>query len=179
MTTYLGFLRGVNVGGKGLIKMSQLSEALTSAGFTDVRTYIQSGNILFSAARSDMDKLARQIKTVIEQRFKLSVEVVVFSKSQWQGIIGSAPKWWGKDTAWKHNLLILIPPFDTATVVRAIGELKPDIEALEAGDGVIYQSMSFKLFGRTTTGKLAKKAVYKNMTIRNYNTATKLLALLE
>lgn len=63
--------------------------------------------------------------------------------------------------------------------IRAIGELKPDIEAAEPGNCVIYQSMSFKFFGRTTTGKLSSSSIYKKMTVRNYNTATKLLTLLD
>ncbi len=178
MNSFVGFLRGVNVGGKSLLKMSQLCESLTAAGMIDVRSYIQSGNILFSSPQSDTQKLARQVKAIIEKQHKLTVEVVVISNTDWRQIVKTAPNWWGRDPAWKHNLLILIPPYSMAEVVVAIGDLKPDIEMLEAGDGVIYQSMSLNQFGQTTTGKLAKSPVYKKLTIRNYNTVTKILALL-
>jgi len=104
--------------------------------------------------------------------------VAVFSRAEWQQVIDSAPKAWGKDPDWKHNLLIMIKPYDMTEVVAGIVQLKPDIESLDAGTGVLYQSMSRELFGRTTAGKPASSPVYKRMTIRNYNTATKLLNLM-
>jgi uncharacterized protein (DUF1697 family) len=72
----------------------------------------------------------------------------------------------------------MLKPYDMQQVVADIGDLKPDIEMLIAGEGVLYQSMSLALFGRTTTGKLATKPIYKRMTVRNYNTSMKLLTLL-
>ena len=179
MQTYLALLRGVNVGGKGLIKMAELQSALAASGLANVRTYIQSGNVFFESAEKDVDVLSAQIADSIAKRFGLQVGVAVFSKSEWQRIIADAPTWWGRDETWKHNLLILLRPYNMADVVRAVGQLKPDIEAMQPGEGVLYQSMSRQLFGRTTTGKLAASPVYKTMTVRNYNTATKLLALFD
>lgn len=174
---YLALLRGINVGGNSLIKMADLKQALEADGFDQVSTYIQSGNVFFESSSTDTSKLARLVSQSIERHFKLDVSVAVFSKAQWTTITNNAPKWWGQDKDWKHNLLVLLGKYDMDQVVDAIGVLKPDIEAMEAGDGVLYQSMSLKLFGRTTTGKLASSPVYKQMTVRNYNTATKLLSL--
>jgi uncharacterized protein (DUF1697 family) len=175
--TYLAFLRGVNVGGKAKLKMADLVLALTEQGLTNVRTYIQSGNILFTSA-TPKGELVELIKQTIHANFDLSVEVALFTDTQWRAVVAAAPDWWGKDDSWKHNILIMIEPFDMTKTVAAIGMLKPDIEAVEPGNGVLYQSMSKELYGRTTTGKLAASAIYKQMTIRNYNTATKLLSLL-
>jgi uncharacterized protein (DUF1697 family) len=176
---YLALLRGVNVGGKSKIKMADLQTTLTQAGFDNVVTYIQSGNIIFSSQVADRAEISKRIRSTILEGFNLDVDVVVLSHAQWSEIITNAPKWWGVDGDWKHNLLVLIPPYDMAQTMAAIGVLKPDIESAVAGDGVIYQSMSIKLFGRTTTGKLSSSPIYKKMTVRNYNTATKLLRLLE
>jgi uncharacterized protein (DUF1697 family) len=176
---YLALLRGINVGGNNLIKMSALKDALEQDGFTSVRTYIQSGNVIFHSDASDTDKLAKQIEASIKSHFDLDVGVVVFSKAEWQEIIDSAPDWWGKDENWKHNLLVLLKPYDMKQAVEAIGELKPEMEAMEPGNGILYQSVSIKLFGRATTGKLASMPIYKKMTIRNYNTATRLSTLLD
>lgn len=176
---YLALLRGVNVGGNGIISMPALRQALTDTGFNNVRTYIQSGNVLFRSTNTDRRQLTQTIHECIKSTFDLDVEVVLFTKEEWHKIIINAPTWWGADTEWKHNLLILLPPIRAAEAIDAIGTLKPDIEAVLPGKGVVYQSMSFKLFGRTTTGKLASNPIYKKMTIRNYNTATKLLALFD
>jgi uncharacterized protein (DUF1697 family) len=179
MQQYLGFLRGINVGGKSLIKMAELREALEQAGLQNVRSYIQSGNVLFTSNMSDKHALAKRITEVIAEAFQLSVATAVFTADEWHTVIKQAPDWWGRDTTWKHNLLILTAPIETSEAVEAIGILKPGIEAVAPGKRVVYQSMSFQEFGKTTTGKLASNPVYKKMTIRNYNTATKLAALCE
>ncbi len=178
-TTYIAFLRGINVGGNNIIKMANLRTALSKHDFHDVKTYIQSGNIVFSSPSHDKEKLARAIKAMISETFKVTCDVVVFSQDEWRDIIQSAPSWWGHDTTWKHNILIMTGRHDMKEIVTAIGELKPDIEELEPGNGVLYQSMSFSSFGRTTAGKLAANPIYKKMTIRNFNTATKLLSFME
>ena len=178
MTSYLALLRGINVGGNNVIKMSDLKTVLQATKLENVRTYIQSGNILCESAEKNSDTVGKLITDCIETHFKQPVGVAVFSKAEWQKVIDNAPKSWGRDPEWKHNLLIMIKPYDMEQVVAGLGQLKPDIESLDPGVGVLYQSMSFKLFGRTTTGKLASSPVYKQLTIRNYNTATKLLSVL-
>lgn len=178
MNEYVALLRGINVGGKSLVSMSALKDVLIQSGFENVKTYIQSGNILFSSNNKNSDELTTKMKQCIATNFQLTVEVVVLTKEDWQMIIESAPAWWGRDKTWKHNLLVLLRPTKVNEVVEAIGELKAGIEAMQPGHGVIYQSMSLKPFGRTTTGKLASSPIYQKMTVRNYNTATKLLSLL-
>jgi uncharacterized protein (DUF1697 family) len=179
MTTYLALLRGVNVGGKAILKMADLQSALSNASFSDVRTYIQSGNVVVTTSSTNKKDVADKIKACIKQDCSLTVDIALFTAIEWQAIVKAAPSWWGKDAEWKHNLLVLTEPVSMDEVLTAIGELKPDIERMEPGNHVLYQSMSRKFFGRTTTGKLAASPIYKKMTIRNYNTATKLLKLLD
>jgi uncharacterized protein (DUF1697 family) len=159
--------------------MADLAIVVSEAGLMNVRTYIQSGNVIFESIEESTAELAQIIHSVLLKSFALDVDVAVFSESDWRRIIDNAPDWWGQNQEWKHNLIVLLKPYNIKEVVEAIGPLKPDIEAMEPGDGVIYQSMSFKLFGRTTTGKIASSPIYKRMTIRNYNTATKLLGLMQ
>ena len=166
------------MGGKSKIKMAELQAALSMAGFNEVATYIQSGNVMFSSSNTSVDELTSEIESCIRKYFNLNVEAVVFTKEEWRGIVESAPDWWGTDKTWKHNLLVMLKPFDMDAVIRFVGELIPTIEAMEPGNGVLYQSMSLKMFGRTTTGKLASSPIYKKMTVRNYNTVTKLLSLI-
>ncbi len=179
MTRYVAFLRGVNVGGKSLLKMEDLKATLIAEGWKHVSTYIQSGNVFFSHAGTDQQAIARKLTAVIKQHFHMEVEAVVFSAADWQKVMAAAPNWWGDREGWKHNLLILIPPTTPEEAITAIGELKPDIEAVQAGPRVVFQSMFFQKFGQTTTGKLASNAVYKKMTVRNANTSRKIAHLLE
>lgn len=173
---YVALLRGVNVGGNNKVSMAELVTAMTADGFGNVKSYINSGNVLFDA--EEPEGLAQKVADTIKKHFELDIEVVVFDRDHWQQIIDEAPDNWGQDPEWKHNLLIMIPPYIMNKVIREIGSLKPGIETLVPGRGVLYQSMSRELFGKTTTGKLASSPVYKKMTVRNYNTAIKLFELL-
>ncbi len=175
---YLALLRGINVGGKGLIRMSELKKCLEKAGFAEVQTYIQSGNVLFAAPKTDVDRLARKMEASIEKTFAMQVGVVVFAESEWREIVRRAPKSWGTNKDWKHNLLALLPGTKTGDVIEAMGRLKPEIEMVTPGRGVIYQSLSIALFGRTTSGKLPSHPIYRRITVRNSNTARKLAELL-
>jgi len=175
---HIAFLRGVNVGGKALVSMKELAQALNGDVMRNVTTYIQSGNVIFDSSKTDTLALAEHIKEVLQHTFHIDTTVAVFSLPAWQAVIDAAPKWWGADAAWKHNMLIMIPPFTMDDVVATIGVLKPGIEAMMPGEGVLYQSVSFKAFGRSTASKIVGNPIYKKMTIRNYNTATKLLAVM-
>ncbi|HEV2412762.1 MAG TPA: DUF1697 domain-containing protein [Candidatus Saccharimonadales bacterium] len=179
MHTYVAFLRGVNVGGNGLIKMSELKDALAAHGFQDVRTYIASGNVIFSSESGDKDALTKSVASVIEKTFSLNVSVAIFRADDWKQVIKAAPPWWGKDKTWRHNIFILIEPYEIAKLVTTIGTLRTGMEKLKVGDGVLYQSIAIEAIGKGVTGsKLIANSAYKQISIRNYNTARKLAELL-
>lgn len=175
---YIALLRGVNVGGKSKVKMSELKLYFEGLGLEDVRTYINSGNVIFTSVKMDTITLAREVELEIEKTFSFHVDVVVIDEYKYKNMIESVPKGWGEKEGWKYNSLFLIPPYNIDEIIADMGELKPEIEAVVVGDGVIYQSMLFTSFGKTSSGKLASKASYKKMTIRNWNTSKKLLELL-
>lgn len=178
-TRYVALLRGINVGGNAIVPMAALREALSKRGLSDVKTYIQSGNILFTSGEADASVLSTLIASTIRAEFSVDAKVVVYSAKQWRAIVAAIPAWWGQNPDWKYNLLAILTPTTPAEVVEATGALKPDIERMEPGPGVVYQGMSRELFGKTTTGKLAANPVYKNLTIRNRNTTLKIAALLD
>ena len=74
---YVAFLRGINVGGKNKIKMETLREVCSALGFKNVKTYINSGNVIFETAKSDNQKLAAIIEKAIEKEFSLSIKVMI------------------------------------------------------------------------------------------------------
>jgi uncharacterized protein (DUF1697 family) len=79
MTKYVTLLRGINVGGKNLIKMSELKACFETLGFEDVSTYIQSGNVLFSTTRSGQAKLTSLVEEALSKAFNYQSRVVVRS----------------------------------------------------------------------------------------------------
>ena len=90
MTLFIALLRGINVGGHNVIKMAALRELLESLGLNNVKTYIQSGNVLFESEES-ADKLSQRIEEGIKGAFKLSIPVVLRTSLELDGIIQNCP----------------------------------------------------------------------------------------
>lgn len=91
MTTYLALLRAVNVGGKNKLPMPELRAALTEAGLRDVRTYIQSGNIIFATSAADRTAVADLIAAVIRDRFGVESPVVLRTRAELAAALDNVP----------------------------------------------------------------------------------------
>lgn len=88
---YAAFLRGINVGGKNKIKMETLREVCASIGFENVKTYINSGNIIFETSKTDDKKIAERIKKAIEKEFGLNIKTIVRSIKEIENIVKNNP----------------------------------------------------------------------------------------
>lgn len=78
MHTYISILRGINVSGQKLIKMDALKSMYINLGFQNVRTYVQSGNVVFESEQKDVTKIAETISQAIFKTFEFEVPVIVF-----------------------------------------------------------------------------------------------------
>ncbi len=174
---YVALLRGINVGGKTLIKMADLRACVEQLGFDDVSTYIASGNVLF-ATDGDANRLADTIEHAIEERFELPVKVVVLDRTAYGRVVKAIPKAWIGDDAVRANVAFVRPGTDAKKVV---GELDPDpaIEEVKAVKGAILWATRRDALNRSTLRKLIAGAAYKELTVRNLNTTLKLQELLQ
>lgn len=91
MTTYIALLRGINVSGQKTIRMAELQESCASLGLKDVRSYLQSGNLVFDSGRSDAAKLAGAIQARIAQDFEHEVPVLVMPADELDRLANSNP----------------------------------------------------------------------------------------
>ena len=177
MTTYIALLRGINVGGKNKIDMKELKLTFSAAGFSDARTYINSGNVIFF---SDKDEAA--VKTICEaiisEKFGLDVPVCVISAADLCMSLSHRPDWWGTDPDSKHNAIFVIPPMTTEAVLAQIDEIKPEYEKFAYYGNLIFWSAPIATYSRTRLTKIVqRKSAYNAITIRNTNTAFKLAKL--
>jgi uncharacterized protein (DUF1697 family) len=180
MTRYVALLRGINVGGKNAVPMPALKAAFEAAGFEDVRTYIQSGNVLFDAPSSGQAELTKRAEALIRKAFDhYDASVVLRSRSQMRAVVDEAPKGFGREPAkYRYDVLFLKPPLTAKQVVATV-PTKEGVDRIWAANGVVYFS---RLISRATSSRLNRVAsmpIYKSMTIRNWNTTTKLAALLD
>jgi uncharacterized protein (DUF1697 family) len=174
---YIALLRGINVGGKTLIKMADLKACVEELGLDDVSTYIASGNVLFESGKRDVARLETKIERAIEQRFKLPVKVVVLDRAAYARIVKAIPKSWVGDASVRANVAFVRRGTDGREVVR---ELQPDpaVEEVKAIDGAILWATKRNALNRSVMRKLIGGAAYKEMTVRNLNTTLKLQELL-
>lgn len=88
---YVAFLRGINVGGKNKIRMETLREVFSALGFADVKTYINSGNVVFETAETAAGELAAKIETAIEREFALKIKVIARTVAEIENVIADNP----------------------------------------------------------------------------------------
>lgn len=176
MEKYIALLRGVNVGGKNAVPMPQLKALFEQAGFADVSTYINSGNVLFTADGPE-DALKQKCEAMIGQRFGFAVPVMVITAAALRDAIAHAPDWWGQDPDATHNALFVIPPATPEEIMAQVGEARPEYESVASHGPVIFWSAPRKTWSRTRYSKIVGTRAYGSITIRNANTARKLSEL--
>jgi uncharacterized protein (DUF1697 family) len=179
MNLYVTLLRGINVGGNNLISMTKLKSCFESQGFHNVSTYIQSGNVLFASKETDQRKLTRRIEEVLSKTFYYKSRVVIRSHKQMKEIVQRAPKRFGDDpAAYRYDVIFLKEPVTSAEALKSVS-LKEGVDQVTAGKGVLYFSRLNSKAAQSHLARIVSKPVYKDMTIRNWNTTTRLLQMLD
>lgn len=171
---YIALLRGVNVGGNNKLSMPDLREAFARAGFSDVATYINSGNVLFSGPETDIAGLAERCQALIRADFHLDISVCIVTAEELRVALEHAPPWWNTDPEAKHNAIFVIPPAAAEDVFAQVGAIKPDYERVDFYGRVIFWTAPVKTFSKTRWSKNVGTAAYRSVTIRNANTAAAL-----
>ena len=177
MEKYIALLRGVNVGGKNKLPMPLLKASFEKNGFSEVRTYINSGNVIFSCGGQDEPALQNMCQKIIFDSFHLNIAVAVISAKNLSDALCHAPAWWGSDCEAKHNAIFVIAPASVASVITSVGLAKPEYERVDYYGSVIFWFAPIETFSRTRWSKVVATAAYNDITIRNANTAKKLLQL--
>ena len=177
MTEYLALLRGINVGGRNLIKMADLRACFEKNGFENVASYIQSGNVLFSAPASG--KLVAQAEAMLSETFGYEASVVVLSHKQLRAIVEGVPKGFGTDPAgYRYDVIFLKEPLKAKDAIESVA-VAPGVDEVQIGAGALYFSRLVSQAGRSRLSKIVSSPIYPSVTIRNWNTTTRLLAMLE
>jgi len=175
---YVAFLRGINVGGNNLVPMAKLREAFVDAGYEDVSTYIASGNVLFSSAKPAA-KLEREVEVALEERLGRELVVVLRSERQLRAVIDKAPKdFLAMEGTHHRDAIFLKSPLTPAKAMKVVRQ-RDGVDEVWTGTGIIYFARLSAERQRSLMSKIVGTPEYQSMTIRNWNTTTKLLALLD
>jgi uncharacterized protein (DUF1697 family) len=171
-------LRGINVGGRNKVAMRDLRAAFQADGYQSVATYIQSGNVLFTADATQ-NGLETRIETMLERRLGVvPLIVVVRAHHQLRRVVDRAPEGFGAAPDTYHSdVLFLKAPLTSAQAMRVV-ELRDGVDEAWRGSGVLYFQRLSSRRSQSRMSKIVGKPEYQQMTIRSWATTTKLLALL-
>ncbi|MGN0545689.1 MAG: DUF1697 domain-containing protein [Acutalibacteraceae bacterium] len=173
---YVAFFRGVNVSGKNKVAMSELKNQMSELGFSDVATYLNSGNVIFSCENTDEILISDKIRSMISSVFGIDIPVFVILQSELTDILSHSPDWWGDDNKEIYdNLIFIIPPATYNDIYESIGEPKDCLEKIESYKNVIFWSFSRKDYQKTNWwSKTAAPGIGEKLTIRTANTLRKI-----
>jgi uncharacterized protein (DUF1697 family) len=177
VTSYVGLLRGINVGGKAKVEMPRLREAFARAGCSDVRTYINSGNVLFRDGRPPQE-VRRAVEGTIADEFGWSIRVLLRDLASLRRLCDAIPATWTNDSAQKTDVLFLDDEVDRPDVLDSL-VVDATVENVLHVPGALVWNVSRDNARRSNATKLVGTDLYRHLTGRNVNTVRKLRDLLE
>jgi uncharacterized protein (DUF1697 family) len=175
MKTFVALLRGINVGGNSKVPMSDLKICFEEAGYSNVRTYINSGNVIFES-KEKVDDV--EIEKMLEEKFGFSIRVVVKSAEDIKRICEKIPADWSNDIEQRTDVIFLWEEVDKPDVLKEI-EINPGVDNLTYVKGAVVWNFDKKDYTKSKMHKFIGTHIYKNMTARNVNTVRKLNSLIE
>lgn len=179
MHQYVGLLRGINVGGNNIIKMADLKACFEKMGFSEVSTYIQSGNVIFSSDETDLKKLTEKIEKTLSKQFNYQSTVVVVSHQELKDAVKKAPKGFGVEpTNYRYDVIFLKAPLSGKEAIKEI-KVREGVDEVAAGKNVLYFPRTIENITKSYLSKIILLPIYKQITIRNWNTTSKLVSLIE
>lgn len=176
---YVLLLRGINVGGKHKVAMSELKALLLEAGFEKVSSYINSGNLVFSSDQNNETCLAK-IGHLLDTHYDFPIPFALITKEAYLAESATLPDWWGQALA-RKDVLFFSPHLDKASILDFITKATFHNEIVHVGKHAIFWGKYDEADYLKTTyhKKLIKQDFYKQITIRNSNTFEKIAKILE
>ena len=175
---YVALLRGINVGGTNKVVMSELREQVAAAGFGRVRTYINSGNLLFEAEAS-REGVAQRVEDLLARRYDFPIRVALLTAQDYLAQLDELPDWWHGEAA-RRDALFYTRGLDCGHVRQRIEAMELGDEAVHFGEyAVFWVKFDEKQFLKTAYHKrLLREDFYREVTIRSGSTVEKIASML-
>ncbi len=174
---YVALLRGINVGGNAKVSMALLKQTFERVGFTDVKTYINSGNVIFSSPESAASEMCETIESAIASDFGFKVPVVVRSVTSLQEIVTKTPETWQNNSEMKTDVMFLWEAVDAPAVLEQL-RISPGMDEVVYLPGAVVWRVNREHQSKSGMLDIVGTKLYKQMTVRNINTVRKLVELM-
>ncbi len=172
---YVALLRGINVGKGARVPMKTLTALLEGLGLSDVSTYLNSGNAVFSSHLSALD-LTRLLQHELERAFGQKIPTLVKTSAEMIAIAESIPREWASGEGEQTYVAYLFGDVDQPGLVSEL-PVKMEFLTILYTPGAIVWNIKRENYNRSHITKIAGHSAYARMTTRNVNTARKLAAL--
>lgn len=177
---YVALLRGINVGGNNKVVMSELREQIAVAGFGHVRTYINSGNLLFEAEdQASREDVAQTVEDILARHYDFPIRLALLTAQDYLAQLDELPDWWHGEVA-RRDALFYTRGLDRDHVRERIEAMELGDEAVHFGEhAVFWGKFDEKSFLKTAYHKrLLREDFYRQVTIRSGSTVEKIAAML-
>ena len=175
MNTVIALLRGINVGGKNILPMRELVEILEGLGLSQVKTYIQSGNVVFQSERQDLNGLSQEIRTAIGESRGFTPDVLLLDLHMFQKAIAANP-FPDAEREPKSLHLFFMAEVPQNPNLEAFESIKAENERFELVNNVFYLHAPDGI-GRSKLAEKVGKGWEAAVTARNWRTVTKIMAI--
>ena len=178
MPRYVALLRGINVGRNNRLSMATLRDLLAAAGHKDVRTHLQSGNALFSSQKRNPARFAGEIEARITQRLGLNIRCLILSGDELHAVVDGNPL---LDVASDGSRMLALFMLETPdlSLLAAHDPAELGRDQIRIGHRVVYQWCPDGFLAAPNVGAFLEKHLKVTVTARNWNTITRLSAMLD
>lgn len=171
---YVALLRGVNVGGK-MVKMESVRRLLESIEYTNVKTILNSGNVVFDSAEKDIAQLAETLEKAFEKEFGFRIDTIVRTMEEIQALVESNPFKEIEMTPQTRLYVTFLSNMATSSLSIPYESPEKDFRILKVGDNVVLSTITLSTNKSTTDMmKILEKEFGKKITTRNWNTVKKI-----
>lgn len=169
---FIVLFRGINVGGNRKVPMKDLRELIESLGYSDVLTYLNSGNLIFESVE-ERHLVQKKVKMALATAYEFDIPILVKTAEEMKKIADAIPKDWQNDDSSKTDVAYLFPEIDTAEILEKL-PVKREYIDVHYVKGALYWRINRKNYNKSQINKLIGHRYYQLMTIRNVNTARRL-----
>jgi uncharacterized protein (DUF1697 family) len=171
---YAAFLRGINVGGRHKVPMAELKTTLSQMGFSNIKTLLNSGNVVFTAAPAEITALETQMADTLEQKFGFPIPVLLRKLEDIQGLVATNPF---KDVEVHKDIRLYVTFLRNTTKGNlALPWVSPDgsFQILSLDDKILVSILDISQTKTTDAMNILEKNYTKDITTRNWNTILKI-----
>jgi uncharacterized protein (DUF1697 family) len=176
---YITLLRGINIGGRNIIKIDDIKRTFEKMRFKDVKTYIYSGNIIFKSEETNKAALTNSIEKILSKEYNYDSRILIFNFNEFDRIVKAAPGDFGtKREQYRYEIWFLREPLTAVEVLKSI-RLKESFDNIHDGNNVVYSSRLISEAEKNKLARIIRLPVYQNITVRNWSTATKMYKIMK